>query len=169
MSMARVRRSSGKRKGYYKPPRADRMRRAADRRACAGPMTGAYWRPFGRSARTGANRSSNLRGSSMPNRALTSFCVICMTAIFATVASAGAVHPVDDDEDDLVPTGKGYGERKEINTPGKGHDKGEAGKAKPGTNISFHGGPVMLGTTNVYYIWYGNWGSNTAKTILGNL
>src|SRR5438270_3606163 len=23
--------------------------------------------------------------------------------------------------------------------------------------ISYHGGPVMLGTTHVYYIWYGNW------------
>ena len=106
----------------------------------------------------------------MPNRVLTSFCVMCVTVVFATVASAGSIHPVDDDEDDLVPTGKGYGERKEINTPGKGHDKGEAGKGKPGTNISYHGGPVMLGTTNVYYIWYGNtWGGNTAKSILENL
>jgi hypothetical protein len=35
--------------------------------------------------------------------------------------------------------------------------------------ISYHGGPVMLGTTNVYYIWYGNWSQNTATTILTNL
>jgi hypothetical protein len=27
----------------------------------------------------------------------------------------------------------------------------------------------MLGTTHVYFIWYGNWGTNTAKTILTNL
>src|SRR6266545_1950081 len=27
----------------------------------------------------------------------------------------------------------------------------------------------MLGTTNVYYIWYGNWSGNNAPTILGNL
>lgn len=35
-----------------------------------------------------------------------------------------------------------------------------------GSGISYHGGPVMLGTTNVYYIWYGNWGSNSATNIL---
>ncbi len=45
--------------------------------------------------------------------------------------------------------------------------------AKPGggggTNgISYHGGPVMLGTVNVYYIWYGGWNGNTATTILTN-
>src|SRR5438094_9693475 len=48
---------------------------------------------------------------------------------------------------------------------------GEAGKAKPAGNngIVYHGGPVMLGTTNIYYIWYGNWSGNTATTILTNL
>jgi hypothetical protein len=34
--------------------------------------------------------------------------------------------------------------------------------------ISYHGGPVMLGTTHVYYVWYGNWSSNTATTILAD-
>src|SRR5437868_1286083 len=28
--------------------------------------------------------------------------------------------------------------------------------------ISYRGGPVMLGTVNVYFIWYGNWSGNTA-------
>ena len=44
----------------------------------------------------------------------------------------------------------------------------EAGKAKPqrGNGINYHGGPLILGTTNVYYIWYGNWSGNTATTIL---
>jgi hypothetical protein len=32
--------------------------------------------------------------------------------------------------------------------------------------IQYHGGPLMLGPTNVYYIWYGDWAGNTAKTIL---
>lgn len=43
--------------------------------------------------------------------------------------------------------------------------------AKPqrGNGINYHGGPVILGTTNIYYIWYGNWGNNTANTILTNL
>ena len=34
--------------------------------------------------------------------------------------------------------------------------------------IFYHGGPVLLGTTHVYFIWYGNWSSNTAPTILAD-
>jgi hypothetical protein len=42
--------------------------------------------------------------------------------------------------------------------------------ARAGSNgISYHGGPVMIGTKNVYYIWYGNWSGNNASTILDNL
>ena len=49
-------------------------------------------------------------------------------------------------------------------------EAGKAAKARPGSNgITYHGGPVILGTTHIYYIWYGNWGSNTANTILTNL
>lgn len=45
---------------------------------------------------------------------------------------------------------------------------GEAGKAKPqrGNGITYHGGPLILGATKVYYIWYGNWAGNSATTIL---
>src|ERR1043166_4714519 len=50
------------------------------------------------------------------------------------------------------------------------HPNGEANRARPNTNgISYHGGPVMLGTTHVYYIWYGNWSGNSATSILTNL
>ena len=44
----------------------------------------------------------------------------------------------------------------------------EAGKAKPqrGNGINYHGGPLILGTTNVYYIWYGDWNGNSATTTL---
>jgi hypothetical protein len=49
-------------------------------------------------------------------------------------------------------------------------DAGKAAKGRPGSNgISYHGGPVILGTTNIYYIWYGNWSGNTATTILTTL
>jgi hypothetical protein len=34
--------------------------------------------------------------------------------------------------------------------------------------IRYHGGPVMLGTTKIYYIWYGNWSGNSAQGILTN-
>ena len=32
--------------------------------------------------------------------------------------------------------------------------------------MPYDGGPVMAGTVNVYYIWYGNWQGNSAVTIL---
>jgi Phosphate-induced protein 1 conserved region len=64
---------------------------------------------------------------------------------------------------ELVPSGKGWG---------VAVDRSNAsGKAKPtrGNGISYHGGPLILGTTNVYYIWYGNWSGNSATTILTDL
>ncbi len=39
-------------------------------------------------------------------------------------------------------------------------------KSSSSNGIFYHGGPVMLGTTNVYYIWYGDWSGNTAPVIL---
>ena len=48
-------------------------------------------------------------------------------------------------------------------------DKGDAGKNRVTSNgISYHGGPVMLGPTNAYIIWYGNWSGNTATSIIPN-
>jgi hypothetical protein len=50
-----------------------------------------------------------------------------------------------------------------------------SGQARPsgggasGNGIDYHGGPVILGTTNVYYIWYGKWAGNSATTILTDL
>jgi len=37
-----------------------------------------------------------------------------------------------------------------------------------GNGIDYHGGPVIGGTVNLYYIWYGNWGGNSAPQILGD-
>jgi len=47
--------------------------------------------------------------------------------------------------------------------------RGNAGKARNQSGISYHGGPVILGTVNVYYIWYGNWSGNTAVGIRTDL
>ena len=42
-----------------------------------------------------------------------------------------------------------------------------AGVANPDAiGIGYGGGPVMLGTPDVYYIWYGNWSGNSATTLL---
>jgi uncharacterized membrane protein len=38
-----------------------------------------------------------------------------------------------------------------------------------GNPIEYHGGPVLLGAVNIYYIWYGDWTGNTATTILTDL
>jgi hypothetical protein len=72
--------------------------------------------------------------------------------------------PVDESQSelqgDLHPNGRGYLTR-------------EAHAAKPvggggggGNGIFYHNGPVMLGTVNIYYIWYGNWSGNSATSIL---
>lgn len=80
----------------------------------------------------------------------------------ATVAHAGTVRV--DENAEYRPTGKGWGEL--ADSPGvKGHAKGAA-KPGGGNGIFYNGGPVLLGTTTVYYIWYGDWGTNTAPSIL---
>jgi len=69
---------------------------------------------------------------------------------------------------DTKPDGKGVGS---LLNPGRGAGNGgEAKSARPGggssNGINYHGGPVMLGTVNVYYIWYGDWSGNSAPTVL---
>src|ERR1700687_1497049 len=74
-------------------------------------------------------------------------------------------------DDETNPNGKSAGT---LLNPGKGNGNSGQAKGKPGgggggaTNngITYHGGPVMLNTVNVYFIWYGNWSGNTATTIL---
>lgn len=46
--------------------------------------------------------------------------------------------------------------------------KGVSKQRVRGNGISYHGGPVLLGAPNLYYIWYGNWSGNTAQNILTN-
>ena len=38
-----------------------------------------------------------------------------------------------------------------------------------GAQIKYHNGPVIEGTVNVYFIWYGNWSGNTGPSILTDL
>jgi hypothetical protein len=37
-----------------------------------------------------------------------------------------------------------------------------------GNGIDYHGGPIMPGTVNLYYIWYGNWSGKSAPAILND-
>lgn len=82
---------------------------------------------------------------------------------FSLSAAAGAINP----NSDLVPTGKGWGEGQAFSSP-HGNAKPSGGGASS-NGINYHGGPVMLGTTSVYYIWYGNWSGNSATNILTDL
>lgn len=79
---------------------------------------------------------------------------------YKAVSLAHSLYSQDyDGDDDLAPSG--------IHEPrGKGNGGRHGGGGGSGNGISYHGGPLILGTTNVYYIWYGNWSGNTATTIL---
>jgi hypothetical protein len=81
------------------------------------------------------------------------------TALALTVASAGIIRGGSE----LVPTGKGFGRPA---TPAESQALRNVRPTKRGNGITYHGGPVILGTSNAYYIWYGNWSGNTALTIL---
>ncbi|HET9668151.1 MAG TPA: hypothetical protein VFQ93_00985 [Casimicrobiaceae bacterium] len=82
-------------------------------------------------------------------------------------------------DEELVPTGKGWGERPSPGPgPGQGMGQGQGqpqGNGKPSrpsgssNGIDYHGGPVMTGSKNVYFIWYGNWSGNSATTVLPDL
>jgi hypothetical protein len=105
---------------------------------------------------------------------------ILLTSYFGFAGTGQATevrHPQTPHEtgDGFVPTGKGWGER---DPSGKQHEL--ASKfSRTSNGISYHGGPLIIppqqgnppkqGPINVYYIWYGNWGANTANQILPNL
>ena len=97
-------------------------------------------------------------------RATGLLCLVTSTAFAAQVLGPNS------NEDDLVPTGKGWGERAYPAPPRADPNGNASGKQGPNnTGIFYHGGPLILGGTNVYYIWYGNWSGNSATTILTDL
>ena len=99
-----------------------------------------------------------------------SLCVAALLGLSTSGAFAAQVLGPDTDEGDLVPTGKGWGERAYPTPHHNDHANPNGAAGKTTTNgINYHGGPVMLGTTNIYYIWYGDWANNTATTILADL
>src|SRR5690349_15100618 len=99
----------------------------------------------------------------MRSSAVSKFTLAALVAACAMSVQAARVQ-APGQEEDLVPTGKGWGERA---TP----DRAAGKNASPfGSNgISYHGGPLLTGGVNVFYIWYGNWAGNSATTILQDL
>jgi hypothetical protein len=107
---------------------------------------------------------------------ISAFAISCIAITTSSVVHAGVVRGPASDDEDLVPTGKGWGERPAPGSEagrGLGQGNSQGKPARPGgsssNGINYHGGPLILGTTNVYYIWYGNWSGNSATTILTDL
>ncbi len=91
------------------------------------------------------------------------------SCVLASVLASGCAATVDDPNDpnvvtseDQVPTGRDTSQTSPDRT------KYEV-DAISWPFIGYHGGPVILGTTHIYYIWYGNWAGNTATNILTDL
>src|SRR5690242_14524828 len=80
--------------------------------------------------------------------------------VLASVVGACGPEALSDDEPDTQPTGYGV-DRSALD--------GKADAPRAVLPIRYHGGPVMLGTVHLYYIWYGDWAGNSARAILDNL
>jgi hypothetical protein len=107
-------------------------------------------------------------------RALTklALAVCAFSLLLASSAQAGTVHPRAEKQADtqhpdgdnaFEPDGKGRGQRRE-----GGRAVQKSAPVKYTNGINYQNGPLILGNTNVYYIWYGNWSGNTAPAILNN-
>jgi hypothetical protein len=90
-----------------------------------------------------------------------------LSGVACLVLGTATVYGQTVQNNDLKPTGKGWGER---DAHVSSHAKPIGGARTNG--ISYHGGPVMTSGPDVYYIWYG-WGGSfadaTAESILTNL
>ena len=86
-------------------------------------------------------------------------------AMVATVALFAGCIAEESDSESSVEQDSGS----ELAPPHVHHVRGEASKSlRRGTGIQYHGGPVILGTTNVHFIYYGTWSSGD-RAILENL
>ncbi len=72
-----------------------------------------------------------------------------VTCLAFSTARAGTIR----DALDSSPTGKGWGEQR----------SNSASTTVTGNGINYHGGPLLLGTPNIYFIWYGGWGFPNGK------
>jgi hypothetical protein len=71
---------------------------------------------------------------------------------------------------EVAPSGVAELSRTELNRGnGKPTSGGGSGGNSPSNGIDYHGGAVMLGTADVYYIWYGTWTNASERAVLTNL
>ena len=108
----------------------------------------------------------------MNSRASMFLKALSITAVLS-VASSMTAQVARDVE--MVPTGKGYGVAVEKSNNNNGQVKGnaqpggQAGGNQCSNGICWRGGPVMTGVVPIHFIWYGNWGTNTAQNLLPQL
>jgi len=95
---------------------------------------------------------------------------VLLTSTFGLAGAVQAAEVRHQKDEHLRPTGKGWGELDPT-----GLTAAQAAKfARVSTNgIYYHGGPVILNTVNMYYIWYGAWNftndnTNTILNTFGN-
>lgn len=97
------------------------------------------------------------------------FPMVAIASALALSASGFAAQLKADSYTQYKPSGKGFGVIDEEATA-EAIKRGvmQTVQRTASTTITYHGGPVMTGaTTNIYYIWYGNWTNySTAKTVL---
>src|SRR5438046_2415155 len=86
--------------------------------------------------------------------------VLCAVFLAAPLRSDNNQGNQNQNNQDQHPDGKG--DRTSHTPPRSG------GAVPSGNGISFHGGPVLMGTTNVYYIFYGTWNDATVTSMLIN-
>ncbi len=99
----------------------------------------------------------------MTKKGLTLAAIICLAAgtINAQVVRGATPQISTMGTKDARPDGKGHGI-----ADGRGPGRAPVRASRTGNGIYYHGGPIMTGTTNVYYIWYGNWASGSQSILL---
>ncbi len=88
--------------------------------------------------------------------------ILSLLAFVACVSGAGdeTTESIDSEVSSL---------QSELNPDGRHGGTAKAARQTSGGGMVYHGGPILRGTTDVYFIWYGNWSGNSATTILTDL
>lgn len=88
--------------------------------------------------------------------------------VIAIMLVSAANAQIARNRDNMAPTGKGWGALAANDAnDSDGADNFGAPRtvtAPRGNGIQYHGGPVMSGNVNVYFIWYGNWSGGPAES-----
>jgi hypothetical protein len=92
--------------------------------------------------------------------------LLVASALVIAGCGGGAADEASVGEGDLAPTGRAT---RPLGFQDPSGEAQNAARPRRGNGISYHGGPVILNTVNVYFIWYGNWSGNTATSILPDL